>query len=73
MTRMERRRRRRRILQIKLATTAAVLALTTASIVALTGGGQPKRHPNQRHSRPCCRLSRFCWLQSTTVHISQSR
>lgn len=38
MTRMERRRRRRRILQIKLATTAAVLALTTASIVALTGG-----------------------------------
>lgn len=45
MTRMERRRRRRRILRIKLATTAAVLALTTASIVALTGG-QPKRHPN---------------------------
>lgn len=38
MTRMERRRRRRRILRIKLATTAAVLALTTASIVALTGG-----------------------------------
>lgn len=33
MTRMERRRRRRRILRIKLATTAAVLALTTASIV----------------------------------------
>ena len=30
MTRMERRRRRRRILRIKLATTAAVLALTTA-------------------------------------------
>lgn len=39
MTRMERRRRHRRILRIKLATTAAVLALTTASIVALTGGG----------------------------------
>ena len=39
MTRMERRRRRCRILRIKLATTAAVLALTTASIVALTGGG----------------------------------
>ena len=39
MTRMERRRRRRRILRIKLAPTAAVLALTTASIVALTGGG----------------------------------
>lgn len=38
MTRMERRRRRRRILRIKLATTAAVLAMTTASIVALTGG-----------------------------------
>ena len=38
MTRMERRRRRRRILRIKLATTAAVLTLTTASIVALTGG-----------------------------------
>lgn len=38
MTRMERRRRRRRILRIKLATIAAVLALTTASIVALTGG-----------------------------------
>lgn len=38
MTRMERRRRHRRILRIKLATTAAVLALTTASIVALTGG-----------------------------------
>ena len=33
MTRMERRRRRRRILRIKLATTAAVLAMTTASIV----------------------------------------
>lgn len=38
MTRMERRRRHRRILRIKLATTAAVLTLTTASIVALTGG-----------------------------------
>lgn len=38
MTRMERRRRHRRILRIKLATTAAVLAMTTASIVALTGG-----------------------------------
>lgn len=38
MTRMERRRIRRRILRIKLATTAAVLTLTTASIVALTGG-----------------------------------
>lgn len=38
MTRMERRRRRRRILRIKLATTAVVLAMTTASIVALTGG-----------------------------------
>lgn len=72
MTRMERRRRRRRILRIKLATTAAVLALTTASIVALTGG-QPKRHPNKHRSRPCCRLSRFCWSQSTTVHISPSR
>lgn len=72
MTRMERRRRRRRILRIKLATTAAVLALTTASIVALTGG-QPKRRPNQHRSRPRCRLSRFCWLQSATVHISTSR
>ena len=67
MTRMERRRRRRRILRIKLATTAAVLALTTASIVA------PKRCPNKHRSRPRCRLSRFCWLQSTTVHISPSR
>ena len=67
MTRMERRRRRRRILRIKLATTAAVLALTTASIVALTGGAAKHR------SRPRCRLSRFCWLQSTTVHISPSR
>ena len=38
MTRMERRRRRRRILRIKLATAAAVLAMTTASIVAQTGG-----------------------------------
>ena len=72
MTRMERRRRRRRILRIKLATTAAVLALTTASIVSLTGG-QPKRCPNKHRSRPRCRLSRFCWLQSTTVHISPSR
>ena len=72
MTRMERRRRRRRILRIKLATTAAVLALTTASIVALTGG-QPRRCPNKHRSRPRCRLSRFCWLQSTTVHIRPSR
>lgn len=37
MTRMERRRRRRRILGIKLATTAAVLTLTTASIVSVQG------------------------------------
>lgn len=72
MTRMERRRRRRRILRIKLATTAAVLALTTASIVALTGGAA-ETVPNKHRSRPRCRLSRFCWLQSTTVHISPSR
>lgn len=57
MTRMERRRRRRRILRIKLATTAAVLALTTASIVALTGGAvettpEPTPQPPTMQAEP---------------------
>ena len=49
MTRMERRRRRRRILRIKLATTAAVLALTTASIVGTPSGR--------------CRMTSTVWLE----------
>lgn len=57
MTRMERRRRRRRILRIKLATTAAVLAMTTASIVALTGGAaetvpEPTPQPSALQAEP---------------------